>query len=115
MLRDQRIAREIRGDGVRRVRRLRPGARKFVSFPGDSCQIAWWPGQERLIWIEAQGKRRHSCRLGPADGSRVETLIDLPGRYSHEFFRASAATAAGRLGGLRRRSRAGRADYEICL
>ena len=116
-LRGQRIAATIRGamSGAFGVYDL--GTRKFVSFPGDSCQIAWWPGQERLIWIEGhKGNGGTRVASGPPDGSRVETLIDLPGRYSHEYFPrlsrdgrwlAWAASAGDH--------EPGRADYEIFL
>jgi dipeptidyl aminopeptidase/acylaminoacyl peptidase len=116
-LRDSRVAATIRGAVYGAFGVYDLASRKFVPFPGDSCQIAWWPGQERLIWIEGhKGNGGTRVAWGPPDGSRVETLIDLPGRYSHEYFPrlsrdgrwlAWAASAGDH--------EPGRADYEIFL
>jgi Tol biopolymer transport system component len=116
-LRGDRLALTIRGAVFGAFGVYDLGTRKFTAFPGDSCQISWWPGEERLIWIEGhQGNGGTRVAWGPSDGKRVETLIDLPGKYSHEYFpRLSrdgkwlvwAASAGGH--------EPGRADYEIFL
>jgi len=116
-LRDHRLAVTVRGtlSGAFGVYDL--DAHRFAAFPGDSCQITWWPGQERVLWIEGhKGNGGTRVAWGPPDGSRVETLIDLPGSYSHEYFPrisrdggwlAWAASAGDH--------EPGRADYEIFL
>jgi Tol biopolymer transport system component len=116
-LRNHRLALTIRGSVFRAFGVYDLGPRKFTAFSGDSCQITWWPGEERLIWIEGhQGNGGTRVAWGPSDGKRVKTLIDLPGEYSHEYFpRLSrdgkwlvwAASAGGH--------EPGRADYEIFL
>ena len=52
VLRDHRIAATIRGTAFGAFGIYDLDARKFKAFPGDSCQIGWWPGQERVFWIE---------------------------------------------------------------
>jgi dipeptidyl aminopeptidase/acylaminoacyl peptidase len=117
VLRDHRIATTIRGTAFGAFGIYDRDARKFKSFPGDSCQIGWWPGQERVYWIEGHvGNGGTRVAWGPSDGSRVETLIDLPGKYSHEYFPHPSpdgrwlvwAASAGD-------HEPGRADYEIFL
>ncbi len=117
VLRDHRLAATIRGAvfGAFGIYDLSIG--KWKAFRGDSCQIGWWPGQERLFWIEGHaGNGGTRVAWGPSDGSRVETLIDLPGKYSHEYFPRPSpdgqwlvwAASAGD-------HEPGRADYEIFL
>jgi len=116
-LRDHRLAVTIRGSVFGGFGVYDLASRKFTAFPGDSCQIAWWPGQERLIWIEGhKGNGGTRVARGSPDGSGVETLMDLPGPYSHEYFPRIgrdgawlvwAASAGGH--------EPGRADYEIFL
>jgi Tol biopolymer transport system component len=116
-LRDHRLAITIRGTVFGAFGVYDLATRKFTAFPGDSCQIAWWPGEERLLWIEGhKGNGGTRVAWGPSDGKRVETLVDLAGSYSHEYFpRLSRdgkwlvwAASAGD-------HEPGRADYEIFL
>lgn len=91
--------------------------KRFAAFSGDSCQIGWWPGGERLIWAEGHaGRGGTRIARGSPDGRGVETLMDLPGSLSHEYFpRVSrdgrwlvwAASSGGH--------EHDRADYEIFL
>jgi hypothetical protein len=63
------------------------GSRELRAFPGSGCQIGWWPGRDRLIWIDgSRGNGGTQVAWGPVNGSRAETLIDLPGQWSHEYF-----------------------------
>ncbi len=116
-LRDRRLSVTIRGGLRRRFGVYDLDSRRFTAFPGGSCQIAWWPGQDRLIWIEGhEGRGGTRVAWGPPDGRRAETLIDLPGKLSHEYFPRLArdghwlvwAASAGD-------HEPGRADYEIFL
>jgi hypothetical protein len=114
-LRDHRLTVTIRGPLTGALGVYDLEARRFVAFPGDSCQIAWWPGQERLIWIEGhKGNGGTRVAWGPPDGKRVETLIDLPGRFSHEYFpRISRDGAWLAWAASAGDHEPGRADYEI--
>lgn len=116
-LRDHRLAVTIRGTMYGGFGIYDATTRKLTAFPGDSCQIAWWPGQERLIWIEGhQGNGGTRVAWGPSDGRRVETLIDLPGAYSHEYFpRLSRDGAWLAWAASAGDHEPGRADYEIFL
>ncbi len=111
-----RLAITVRG-GARRFGIYDLDRRRFAAFPGDGCQIAWWPTGERLVWVEGhQGRGGTRILRGLPDGRGVETLMDLPGPLSHEYFpRVSrdgrwlvwAASAGGH--------EHDRADYEIFL
>jgi Tol biopolymer transport system component len=117
VLRDHRIAATIRGAVFGAFGIYDLSSRRFQPFRGDSCQIGWWPGQERLFWIEGHaGNGGTRVAWGPSNGSRVETLIDLPGKYSHEYFPHPSpdgqwlvwAASAGD-------HEPGRADFEVFL
>lgn len=116
-LRNQHLAATIRGGRRRSFGVYDIAGKSFAEFHGDSCQIGWWPGEERVLWIEGHaGKGGTRVAWGPTDGSRVETLIDLPGRYSHEYF--PRLSRDGRWLVWAASSGAhepGRADYEIFL
>jgi len=116
-LRDQRLAVTVRGAmyGAFGIYDLR--ARRFTAFPGDACQIAWWPGQDRVLWIEGhKGNGGTRVAWGPPNGKKVETLIDLPGQFSHEYFpRLSRDGAWLAWAASAGDHEPGRADYEIFL
>ncbi len=116
-LREHRLAVTIRGATYGGFGIYDVAGRKLTAFPGDACQIAWWPGQERLIWIEGhKGNGGTRVAWGPSDGRRVETLIDLPGQYSHEYFpRLSRDGAWLTWAASAGDHEPGRADYEIFL
>ncbi|MGH7900046.1 MAG: hypothetical protein ACREQQ_18975, partial [Candidatus Binatia bacterium] len=85
-LRDHRLAVTVRG-GARTLGVFDLASGRFTKFRGDSCQIGWWPGQERVLWIEGH-KGNGGTRIvsGPPDASRGDVLMDLPGKYSHEYY-----------------------------
>jgi hypothetical protein len=116
-LRDHRLAMTVRGRGRRAFGIYDLEARTFIAFPGSSCQIAWWPGQEKVIWIEGhEGQGGTRVAAGTPDGRHVETLIDLPGRFSHEYFpRLSRDGAWLAWAASAGDHEPGRADYEIFL
>lgn len=108
------LALTVRGRGRRAFGVYDIDRRRFQALRGDSCQINWWPGGERLVWVEAEGNGGNRIRWGK--GKEAKTLMDLPGSRSHEYFpRASpdgrwlvwGATASGH--------EHDRADYEIFL
>lgn len=89
---------------------------RFRAFPGDSCQIAWWPDGGSLLWVESEGRGGNRIVRGDPGGKRAETLLDLPGRYSHEYFpRASRDGSWVALGASAGGHEHDRADYEIFL
>ena len=116
-LRDHRLAVTVRGAVVGGFGIYDLDSRRFVPFQGDSCQIAWWPGQERVIWIEGHaGNGGTRVVWGTPDGRRAQTLIDLPGPYSHEYFpRISRDGAWLAWAASAGDHEPGRADYEIFL
>ncbi len=116
-IRGDRLAVTIRGTVFGGFGVYDLGQHRFQPFPGDSCQINWWPGQDRMLWIEGhQGNGGTRVAWGAPDGRRVETLIDLPGRYSHEYFpRISRDGAWLAWAASAGDHEPGRADYEIFL
>ncbi|MGH7819340.1 MAG: hypothetical protein ACREQ9_06185 [Candidatus Binatia bacterium] len=81
------LALTVRGRGRRAFGVYDLRRRSFRSFPGDSCQIAWWPGSEDLVWVEGhQGRGGTRIARGGTGDGRFETLIDLPSGMSHEYF-----------------------------
>jgi len=89
-LRDHRLAVTVRGAVFGAFGVYDLAARRFTAFPGDSCQISWWPGEDRVIWIEGhRGNGGTRVAWGPADGRHVETLIDSPGDVQSRILPAS--------------------------
>jgi len=52
------------------------------------CQITWFPGRRQVVWIDSGGHGGTHVMTATFErgGVQAETLIDLPGRYSHEYF-----------------------------
>lgn len=82
----------------------------------QTCQPAWVPGSDDLVWVEPAGNGGTRFMRGPSTGGDAEVFLDLPGPRSHEYFpRFSddgrwlvfAAAAEGH--------EHDRADYEIYL
>ncbi len=110
-----RLAITVRG-GRRTFGVYDPAQAKYTKFSGPSCQVAWWPGGERLYWIENTGHGGNRVVSGDAKGGDARTLIDLPGKYSHEYF--PRVSRDGRwlvLGASTGGHEHDRADYEIFL
>ena len=53
---------------------------------GRSCQITWFPGRRQAVWMDPVGQGGTSVMTARLDDLQAETLIDLPGPYSHEYF-----------------------------
>jgi dipeptidyl aminopeptidase/acylaminoacyl peptidase len=54
--------------------------------PGQACQITWMRGSnDTLLWMEPSGNGGTQIMTG-GPGQTRQTLIDLPGDYSHEYF-----------------------------
>lgn len=80
----------------------------------DGCHISWIPGRSELVWVDPHGKGGTEIVHAAADGRGHETLIDLPGSYSHEYFPRPSNDGRWLIWGA---SEGGhehdRADYEI--
>ncbi|MGH7822352.1 MAG: TolB family protein [Candidatus Binatia bacterium] len=108
------LALTVRGRGRRAFGVYDLERRRFREMRGDSCQINWWPGGERLVWVEAEGNGGNRIVWGTP--AKATTLIDLPGSRSHEYF--PRASRDGRWlvwGATTTGHEHDRADYEIFL
>lgn len=80
------------------------------------CQLAFVPGGDHLVLVEKGGQMENRiCRLD-REGKNLETLLDVPGFWSHEYF--PRISNDGRLlvfGAAREGHEHDTADYEIFL
>ena len=53
---------------------------------GRACQITWFPGRRQALWVDPVGNGGTSIATARLSDLQVETLMDLPGPYSHEYF-----------------------------
>jgi hypothetical protein len=104
---------------------VRGGARSTSLFalPGGAetrvaggCQLAFAPDGEWLVLVESGGRLKNRiCRVDRA-GRNLETLLDMPGEWSHEYFpRVSNDGALLAFGASRGDHEHDVADYEIFL
>ncbi len=80
------------------------------------CQLAFVPGGEWLVLVEDGGRLKNRiCRVD-RDGRNVQTLLDMPGEWSHEYFpRVSNDGGLLVFGASRGDHEHDTADYEIFL
>lgn len=79
----------------------------------SACQIAWMP-PGGLVWIETGGHGGTRVMHVPRPDGTAEVLIDLPGRYSHEYFPRVSADGRWLVWGAAAEGHEhDRADYEI--
>jgi hypothetical protein len=81
------------------------------------CQLSFAPSGEELVLVEEEGGRMKNriCRVD-RNGKNLETLIDMPGFWSHEYFpRVSNDGALLVFGAAREGHENDTADYEIFL
>ena len=80
------------------------------------CQLAFAPDGEWLVLVESGGRLKNRiCRVDRA-GRNLQTLLDLPGEWSHEYFpRVSNDGALLVFGASRGDHEHDVADYEIFL
>ena len=80
------------------------------------CQLAFVPGGQWLVLVEDGGKMKNRICRAARDGTGVETLLDMPGEWSHEYFpRVSNDGALLAFGAAREGHEHDTADYEIFL
>lgn len=80
------------------------------------CQLAFAPSGDWLVLVESGGRMKNRiCRADRA-GRNLETLLDMPGEWSHEYFpRVSNDGALLVFGASRGAHEHDVADYEIFL
>jgi hypothetical protein len=75
------------GEAPRGVGVLNPAGRTYRGLSGRSaCHSTWLPGSRTVIWVDANGHGGTRVMHADADAGGEETLIDLPGEFSHEYF-----------------------------
>lgn len=80
------------------------------------CQLAFFPDGQGLVLVEDGGRMKNRiCRVD-RNGQRLETLLDMPGEWSHEYFpRVSNDGSLLVFGASREGHEHDTADYEIFL
>jgi hypothetical protein len=81
-----------------------------------ACQITWVPGRREVVWIESGGRGdKQVMHADLTTGRPASTiLMDLPGRYSHEYFPRVAGDGDWLVWGAAAEGHEhDRADYEI--
>lgn len=70
-------------------------AKKTWTRTGDGCQINWSPSGEKVYWVHPTGNGGSRVLHMPVKNGKVSggegdldamTMIDIPGRRSHEYF-----------------------------
>ncbi len=100
-------------------------AKKTWTRTGEGCQINWTPAGDEIYWVHPTGNGgSRVLHLPMADGKPTKsdsdldaiTLIDLPGRRSHEYFPELSADGKWLVWGATQRGHDHDiADYEIYL
>ena len=92
-------------------------AERYIAVSNQrACQISWVPGRRQVVWIDNGGHGGTHVMTATIDGDTVrsETLIDLPGAYSHEYFPRVTQDGAWLVWGAAAEGHEhDRADYEI--
>lgn len=55
-------------------------------FYGDGCEITWYPGCQRVLWVDNQGRGGSRLLDSPYPTKAPAPHMDLPGSHSHEYF-----------------------------
>ncbi len=53
---------------------------------GSGCQITWVPSGQEVIWVDGGGNGGTQLLKSSILNPRQTIFMDLPGRYSHEYF-----------------------------
>ena len=80
------------------------------------CQLSYAPGGAWLVLVEDGGRMKTRIARADREGRNLETLLDAPGEWSHEYFpRVSNDGALLAFGAAREGHEHDTADYEIFL
>ena len=80
------------------------------------CQLAFVPGGAWLVLVESGGRMKNRICRTDRDGGHLETLLDMPGEWSHEYFpRVSNDGTLLAFGASQGGHEHDTADYEIFL
>jgi len=58
---------------------------RFIKF-GQGCEITWVPSGQEVIWMEGGGNGETQILKSSITHVQQTLFMDLPGRYSHEYF-----------------------------
>jgi Tol biopolymer transport system component len=53
---------------------------------GDGCEITWYPGCRRVLWVDNRGRGGSRMLDSPYPAKEPAVHMDLPGSHSHEYF-----------------------------
>lgn len=53
---------------------------------GSGCQIIWVPSGQEVVWVDNGGNGGNQLLKSSLINPRQNLFMDLPGRYSHEYF-----------------------------
>ena len=80
------------------------------------CQLAFLPSGNGLVFVEDSGRMKTRISRVDRTGQQMETLMDAPGEWSHEYFpRVSNEGSLLAFGAARVGHEHDTADYEIFL
>jgi hypothetical protein len=110
----RRLAATLRGKRRGTVLVDLPSGRETPVAGG--CQLAFAPGGDWLVLVEDGGRMKNRiCRVD-RDGGNLETLLDMPEPWSHEYFpRVSNEGSLLVFGAAKEGHEHDTADYEIFL
>ncbi len=93
------------------------GARTLAFLTREqACQTTWAPHDGAVLWMAASGHGGTQVMRAPAPGAPGEVFMDLPGRYSHEYFPKLSNDGRWLVWGAAAEGHEhDRADYEIFL
>jgi len=82
----------------------------------QACQTTWAPNDGAVLWVAAEGRGGTRIMRSVPAGAPGEVLMDLPGRYSHEYFPKLSNDGRWLIWGAAAEGHEhDRADYEIFL
>lgn len=110
----RRLAATLRGKRRGTVLVDLPSGRETPVAGG--CQLAWVPGGDWLVLVEGGGRMKNRICRADSSGGNLETLLDMPEPWSHEYFpRVSNDGALLVFGAAAKGHEHDTADYEIFL
>jgi Tol biopolymer transport system component len=59
---------------------------RFFGLSGGSCELTWMPDGREALWVENGGRGGTRIAMADLEGKGKRVLMDLPLRFSHEYF-----------------------------